>query len=736
MAAAVGLVACSSSSAEAVTLEPAATTGADPFTASVAIGPAVSISGNTQAVTTAARKSLPVDKKTHTLVASGTAPGLYGGTGDTHVCDPEQLVTFLSQHPGKAAAWASVLGINPANIKTYVTSLTPVILTSDTVVTNHGYRNGKATTLQSVLQAGTAVMVDSTGTPRVKCNCGNPLTPPQPINVASAHVKGPRWNGYASNAVTTVQPGSASKQLTLINITTGDTYSQPIGSGSAVWVAADAMPYGNTSTILTSADGTTWSAVGTVPGVAVTAIAYGDGKWIATADSNQNFQQGGQILESSDLKNWTKVADNLFHIGGVAYGNGRWVAVGAGIAGVAVGGLNHASRVEYSSTDGTHWSEVDISNLSTNDANMQQLESIAYGDGKWITVGIDERDDPSGQRDSVVTLKTFTSNDGSHWTAGKQWANVRPTQSGGGNAAVVHGDGQWVVGASVNGGVALHTSTDGSTWRDVAGPQFSGQALAGMAFGGGTYLAAALADSANGGGATNSSSFYTSTDAQSWKSVSTRASSIAAVAYGTMPTGAPNSAPSTLPASTPTCKSEYMWTAIKKAIGANEIPDIPSIKAQCSGAWGYVTFGMMTGGGARSLVVHWDDATRAWEPANDACAQGSVPADFASTACHGPGPGAGSTTTTPSTTAAPSGSSAAAHCNKAGLQGKFSPGAVVSSVYCYGDWAIATGQTPDAEGTDAFRWNGTSWDSVAQFVCDIPVPGLPQPLYNQVCHRG
>ncbi|MGH3907098.1 MAG: DUF6777 domain-containing protein, partial [Pseudonocardiaceae bacterium] len=42
----------------------------------------------------------------------------------------------------------------------------------DTRVTNHGYRDGKATDRQAVLQAGTAVLVDEKGRPRVKCGCG------------------------------------------------------------------------------------------------------------------------------------------------------------------------------------------------------------------------------------------------------------------------------------------------------------------------------------------------------------------------------------------------------------------------------------------------------------------------------------------------------------------------------------------------------------------------------------
>ncbi len=230
----LGLVACSgSSSAGAVTLESANASGADPFSTSVAIGPAAAFPANVQAIAASKRKTLKSDTQTKTLVASGTAPGLYGGSGDVHVCNASQLVAFLQQNPTKAAAWAGVLGVPVANIASYVASLTPVLLMSDTRVTNHGYANGRATTLQSVLQAGTAVMVDNTGTPRVKCNCGNPLTPPEPLDLSDAHTHGSAWPGYSGTNVTTVQAGAPVIQITIVNVTTGDTYTQPVGSTSS-----------------------------------------------------------------------------------------------------------------------------------------------------------------------------------------------------------------------------------------------------------------------------------------------------------------------------------------------------------------------------------------------------------------------------------------------------------------------------------------------------------------------
>ena len=96
---------------------------------------------------------------------SGAEPGLYGGTRDSSVCDPTKLITFLQENAAKAKAWANTLA-TVADIPTYVTSLTSVLLRADTCVTNHGFANGNATPVQSVLEAGTAVLVDHFGVPR------------------------------------------------------------------------------------------------------------------------------------------------------------------------------------------------------------------------------------------------------------------------------------------------------------------------------------------------------------------------------------------------------------------------------------------------------------------------------------------------------------------------------------------------------------------------------------------
>jgi hypothetical protein len=95
----------------------------------------------------------------------GGVPGLYGGTLDETSCDPDQLVGFLEAEEDKAAAFADVLKIDVADIEPYIDGLTPVNLGADTRVINHGFADGAATPRESVLQRGSAVLVDAGACP-------------------------------------------------------------------------------------------------------------------------------------------------------------------------------------------------------------------------------------------------------------------------------------------------------------------------------------------------------------------------------------------------------------------------------------------------------------------------------------------------------------------------------------------------------------------------------------------
>jgi len=121
---------------------------------------------------------------------SSSTTGLFGGSGDNGICAPDKLVAFLESSPDKAAAWVAALNADPtlswsggnnlqvSDIAAYVAELTPTFLNVDTPVTNQGFKDGEPTPRQSLLEKGTAVLVDKDGVPRVRCYCGNPLNPP------------------------------------------------------------------------------------------------------------------------------------------------------------------------------------------------------------------------------------------------------------------------------------------------------------------------------------------------------------------------------------------------------------------------------------------------------------------------------------------------------------------------------------------------------------------------------
>jgi uncharacterized protein DUF6777 len=159
---------------------------------------------------------------------SGGLPGLYGGTRNIATCDAEKMISYLEQNSDKATAWAATLGIRPSQIRDYISGLTPVILRTDTRVTNHGFVNGYADPIQSVLEAGTAVFVDKYGQPVVKCYCGNPLTPP--IAYAAPVYTGPIWTGFQTTSITIIERSiTIIKIFTLYDPSNGKYFTHPAG---------------------------------------------------------------------------------------------------------------------------------------------------------------------------------------------------------------------------------------------------------------------------------------------------------------------------------------------------------------------------------------------------------------------------------------------------------------------------------------------------------------------------
>lgn len=227
--AAVSLAACGSSSSSKtaagvkggseVRAAPVSTAGANPFTPKVGadmrgVRPPAAAAGTSGGAAT----------------YTASLPGLYGGTRNYKTCDAAKLENYLAGSPAKAQAWASTLGIRVPQIRDYVSHLTPVLLRTDTRVTNHGYVNGVADPLQSVLEAGTAVFVNQYGAPVVKCYCGNPLT--APVLYTAPVYTGPLWATFNVTQVTIInQSSTIINTFTLYDPNTGSEFKR--GAGQA-----------------------------------------------------------------------------------------------------------------------------------------------------------------------------------------------------------------------------------------------------------------------------------------------------------------------------------------------------------------------------------------------------------------------------------------------------------------------------------------------------------------------
>ncbi len=161
----------------------------------------------------------------------GNTPGLYGGVPRQSNCDTAAMIAYLQapENEAKASSWATQAGVTVPDIPGYVATLTPVVLRSDTYVTNPGFRLGQALATISVLQAGTAVLVDKFGTPRVKCFSGNPLQPA--AAPASVQFTGQTWPNFSQAKISVVQDNTVElTAFTLVNPENNAVYERPVGT--------------------------------------------------------------------------------------------------------------------------------------------------------------------------------------------------------------------------------------------------------------------------------------------------------------------------------------------------------------------------------------------------------------------------------------------------------------------------------------------------------------------------
>ena len=473
----------SADAAEVVTLEPATAEGADPFLNSVAITEVTTFPDSVQAVVTDTAAGLTTDPQRGTLTSVGTADSLYGGrqaenaelyggSGQLDECDIDKLAEFLAADPGKAKPWADVRDIAPTRIADYLNTLTPVVLLHDTLVTNYGFSNGAAVPRQSVLQAGTGVLVDPTGQPVVRCACGNPLSAPTVSNLSSAELLGTRWDGYDDARTLAITGGQRAAEFRLVDIATGESYTRQVGP--ATTTAGPALLAAAAGNIHRSADGQTWSQVADPTAGALRHLAVGDDGLIVTVGGvPQDAEQKGSglIMTSRDGIAWSGPIAVQDYLVDVAYGNGLWLAIGSGDD---LGRDDSQDTVQfplYRSPDGIAWERTDVV-APVELGFAMNATSIVFGNGQWLVDVI------GGLGDSAVQA-VVVSNDAATWAGQETGELVRTGEGAYSYGRAWNGERWGITGMAIffdnglNGPtrdeLRVGGSSDGRLWQPIPG---------------------------------------------------------------------------------------------------------------------------------------------------------------------------------------------------------------------------------------------------------------------------
>ena len=231
-------------------------------------------------------------------------------TVDPGVCNKNEFVGFLQSRPEALREWAKVLGMPIEAVPAYVSTLQPYVLTVDTKVTNHGLRNGQAYPRQSVLTAGTAVLVDQEflarlgpagsstpsasgvgtssppssgasstsgvpttpgpvpttvpggGFPVTRCKCGNPLLPPG----MTIFVPGTGTSMPGTSLIITTTT-SVSRSSTSTNQTSSSSSSVPGSTSTSSSVPASSSSVASSTSTSTHSPSTTVQYPPGPPGV-------------------------------------------------------------------------------------------------------------------------------------------------------------------------------------------------------------------------------------------------------------------------------------------------------------------------------------------------------------------------------------------------------------------------------------------------------------------------------------
>jgi hypothetical protein len=119
----------------------------------------------------------PADVRGGTTISLPRATAGSGSAGSDLVCDRELLIKSLEGQADRVQQFGQAVGAGTtaAAVAGYIRKLDPVTVSRDVRVTNHAFRDGRAAPYQSILAAGSAILVETDGTPAARCHSGSPL---------------------------------------------------------------------------------------------------------------------------------------------------------------------------------------------------------------------------------------------------------------------------------------------------------------------------------------------------------------------------------------------------------------------------------------------------------------------------------------------------------------------------------------------------------------------------------
>jgi hypothetical protein len=239
-------------------------------------------------------------------------------------------------------------------------------LTQQSAAIDYDMNNASCANNTFLAVAEGGILVSSDGTSWAQATINTPNSSNYPQQLTAAAYGGGVWVVVDNLFLTEEGWG-------ILTSTDGATWNETIVTGS--YAQPTSIAYGNGTfvivgyggLIMTSTNGSTWTAGNLSSGVAIMSIVFANGQFVAVTNS-------GESLISTDGNNWSSYSDNNQYPNGIAYGGGIYLILGTLSGGsVAV------------STDGQNWTNA--TSYLPGGLSADALTSAAYGNSMFVAVG-------------------------------------------------------------------------------------------------------------------------------------------------------------------------------------------------------------------------------------------------------------------------------------------------------------------------------------------------------------